>query len=306
MTSNEKTFAQDKKFWNNYLKGRPQAPDSLFERIFSYHQNHGGDFNTVHDVGAGNGPYGMKLRSRFNNVIVSDIVAKNIELAEERLGHDGFRYRAAKVEDAEDIAAGTVDMVFATNVMHFPNQEEAMTAIAKQLRSGGTFACGTFGPARFEDSTLQDLWQRITYQGGREMLKGTAQPEKILSLSVMARTQEANVGPTDTQLFLPGAKRVFLNWESGGIVKLVPPEEANKVVEINYTGPNDEESFENEEGWSFEADLVGVKAHMNSFPFIAGHPDAFKDLFSELETLLGDGRTVRGYWPAKVILATRR
>jgi chemotaxis methyl-accepting protein methylase len=61
------------------------------------------------------------------------------------------------VEDAEDITAGTVDMVFATNVTHFPDQKDAMTAVAKQLKSGGTLACGTFGPARFEEPTLQDL-----------------------------------------------------------------------------------------------------------------------------------------------------
>jgi SAM-dependent methyltransferase len=304
MASNEKAFAQDKKFWNNYLRGRPQAPDALFERIFDYHQSHGGAFNTVHDVGAGNGPYGKRLRSKFNHVIVSDIVAKNVQLAEDRLGNDGFSYRAAKVEDADDIPAGSVDMVFATNVMHFPNQKAAMTAVAKQLRSGGTFACGTFGPARFEDSRLQDLWQRISYQGGRELLNKTDQPQQVLD--VIARTQEANVAPLDTEFFLPGAKRVHLNWGDGGIVKLLPPEEAHKHAEPNYTGPDDDSTFEDEEGWSFEADLEGVKEHMNSFPFLAQNPDAFTDLFLELDRLLGDGGSVRGYWPAKIILATRR
>ncbi|KAI9667454.1 MAG: hypothetical protein M1821_000270 [Bathelium mastoideum] len=304
MDTNEKAFAKDKNFWNNYLKGRPQAPDALFHRIFDYHQAQGGSFGIIHDVGAGNGPYSQKLRSRFAHVIVSDIVAKNIELAQDRLGNDGFSYRAAKVEEAEDIPSGSVDMVFATNVMHFPDQQAAMGAIAKQLKSGGTFACGTFGPARFEDATLQELWQRISYQGGRELLKN--QDEADQTIRVMARTENGNVAPLDPALFSTGAKRIHLNMGQGGFTKLMPPEEAHRNTESDYTGPNDVEDFESEEGWSFETDLDGVKQHMCSFPFIADNLSNMSELFLELEHLLRDERKVRGYWPASVILATRR
>ena len=304
MASNGTIFAQDKKFWNNYLKGRPQAPNSFFDRIFSYHQAHGGAFTTVHDVGAGNGPYAQKLRHKFQHVIVSDIVTRNVELARDRLGTDGFTYRTAKVEEAEDIPTGSVDMVFATNVMHFPDQHLAMSAIAQQLKAGGTFACGTFGPARFEDASLQDLWQRVSHQGGRELLKKTDQPEQ--TIRVMARTQDGNLAPLDTSFFLPGAQRLHLNMGNGGIIGPLPPEDVHRNTEIKHTGIDDEELFEDEEGWSFETDLNGVKEHMCSFPFVADNLEACKELFAELETLLGDGRLVRGYWPAKVILATRR
>ncbi|TVY84602.1 Methyltransferase ptaH [Lachnellula suecica] len=303
MDTNGQIFAQDKKFWNNYLKGRPQAPDTLFDRIFSYHAATSGVFGTVHDVGAGNGPYAQKLRSKFAHVIVSDIVAKNVELAQDRLGTGGFSYRAARVEEAEDIPEGSVDMVFATNVMHFPDQTMAMSAVAKQLKSGGTFACGTFGPARFEDARLQDLWQRISQQGGRELLKTADQPEE--TIKIMARTEDGNVAPLDPELFSPGAKRVHLNMGKGGIIGLLPPEDAHLNTEPNYTGSDDVEVFEDEEGWSFETDLEGVKEHMCSFPFVAENLEAFTELFLELENLLQDGRLVRGYWPAKIILATR-
>nr|UYO77180.1 methyltransferase protein [Trichoderma calamagrostidis] len=306
MNLDSKIFAQDGRFWANYLKGRPQAPESLFGRIFNYHASHGGDFGIVHDVGAGNGPYSQKLRSRFDHVIVSDIVAKNVELAQHRLGTDGFSYRTAKVEEAEDLPAGSVDLVFATNVMHFPDQRLAMAAIAHQLKSGGTFACGTFGPAHFEDTSLQDLWQRISYEGGRQLLKkkGVEQPKE--TIRVMARTGEANMAPLDSKMFVPGAQRIHLNMRSGGIVSLLPPEEAHRNREPNYTGPNDEVIFEEEEGWSFEKDLEGVKEHICSFPFVAENLDVFADLFTELDDLLGDGRVVRGYFPAHIILATRR
>nr|UYO77210.1 S-adenosyl-L-methionine-dependent methyltransferase [Trichoderma crystalligenum] len=306
MNLDSNIFAQDDKFWANYLKGRPQAPESLFERIFNYHASHGGIFGTVHDVGAGNGPYSQKLRSRFNHVIVSDIVAKNVELAQYRLGTDGFSYRTAKVEEAEDLPTGSVDLVFATNVMHFPDQQLAMTAIAQQLKSGGTFACGTFGTARFEDAKLQDLWQRISYEGGRQLLKkkGVEQPQQ--TIRVMARTGEANMAPLDPKVFVAGAQRIHLNMKNGGIVGILPPDEAHRSREPNYTGPDDEVIFEEEDGWSFEKDLDGVKEHICSFPFVAENLDAFADLFAELDELLGDGRVVRGYFPAQIILATRR
>lgn len=304
MASNGDIFAQDKKFWNNYLKGRPQAPESFFNRIFNYHRAHSGAFGTIHDVGAGNGPYAQKLRHSFDHVIVSDIVARNVELAQDRLGTDGFSYRTAKIEEAEDIPAASVDMVFATNVMHFADQHVAMSTIAQQLKAGGTFACGSFGPARFEDERLQDLWQRISHQGGRELLKKADQPEQ--TIRVMARTQDGNVAPLDTKSFLPGARRLHLNFGKGGIIGPLPPEDVHRNTEVNHTGVDDEEIFEDEEGWSFETDLNGVKEHICSFPFVADNLDACKELFAELDTLLGDGRLVRGYWPASIILATRR
>ena len=304
MASNDTIFAQNKKFWNNYLKGRPQPPDSFFDRIFSYHKAHGGTFGTVHDAGAGIGPYAQKLRHKFKHVIVSDLVAKNVELAQDRLGTNGFSYRTAKVEEAEDILAGSVDMVFATNVMHFADQSVAMRAIAQQLKAGGTFACATFAPARFEDASLQDLWQRISHQGGRELLKNTDRPEE--TISVMARTQYGNIAPLDPKFFVPRAQRLHLNMGKEGMVGLVPPEDAHRNTEIDHAGVDDEVIFEDDEGWGFETDLNGVKEHMCSFPFIADNLDAYKELFAELETLLKNGRSVRGCWPAKLILATRR
>lgn len=302
---NDEIFKLDEKFWNNYLKGRPQAPGSLFDRIFGYHEANCGAFETAHDVGAGNGPYADRLKARFRHVIISDIAASNVELAKARLGTERFRYRAAKVEDADDIPAGSVDLVFATNVMHFPDQELAMKAIAKQLKSGGTFAAALFGPARFEDAKLQDLWERINYQGGRMLLAKADQPEQ--TITIMARTQDKyNVAPLDPWLFRAGAKRVHLNMTRGGITGMLPPEAAHRNVEPDHTGLDDIESHEDDDGWSFTTDLEGVKEHIASFPFLATDVEAFTDLFKELEMYFNDHERARGYFPVKIILATRR
>lgn len=305
MDKSGKIFAQDDKFWDNYSRGRPKVPDTFWDRIINYHQSHGGHFGTVHDVGAGNGPYAQRLRSWFANVIVSDIVAENINLARDRLkGREGFQFRIAALEDADDIPAGSVDMVFATNVMHFAEpQKDAMATIAHQLRSGGTFVASLFGPARFLDVKLQNLWERVSYQGGRELLKVSDDPDQIIK--VMARTQDQyNVAPLDRALFADNL-RIHVNMKSGGIQGMLPPEFAHRDTEPNYS-EGDNETDEDMYGWTFETDLAGVKEHFGSFPFISRFPDAFTDLYKELDELLADGRTVEGYFPVTIILATKK
>ncbi|KAI9931199.1 hypothetical protein ASPWEDRAFT_233835 [Aspergillus wentii DTO 134E9] len=301
-TPEENLFAKGEAFWNNYLKGRPSAPDVFFERIFNYHQEHNGQFGVIHDVGAGNGPYANTLRSKFQHVIISDIAAENVSLAQDRLGTDGFSYRAARVEEGDDIPDGSVDMVFATNVMHFCDQELAMQVIAKQLKPGGTFACAGFGGAYFEDDRVRDIYTRIYHCGGRALLKNADDPAKMIG--AMARTHGAyNVAPLDEALFLPGAQRVHLNMQHQGIAAPLPPEV--EVTEPLHTGVEDVQVFEMEDGWDFETDLNGLREHIESFPFANQDPVAFAELWLEMEEVVKD-QTVKGQWPAKVILATRR
>ena len=100
-------------------------------------------------MGAGNGPHAQQLRDRFRHVIISDVMPENVRLAQERLGTDGFSYRAAALEWADDMAPGSVDLIVAANVIHFADRNAAMRAVAAQLRLGGIFACAGFGPARF-------------------------------------------------------------------------------------------------------------------------------------------------------------
>ncbi len=305
MDSNAKTFARNEAFWNNYLKGRPRVHDAFFSRIFQYHQAHNGRFDTAHDVGAGNGPHAWQLRDRFHHVIVSDVVPENVRLAQERLGTDGFSYRAAPLEQADDLTPGSVDLVFAANVIHFADQGPAMRAVAAQLRSGGTFACAGFGPARFEDADVQDVWARMMLQGGRVLLRKSDQPEQ--TAKIMARSQDGyDVAPLDPEWFLPGGLRVHLNMEKGGLPKLLSPEDQERAAEPRHTGPDDVETWDREEDWAFETNLDGVKEHFASFPFSAEDPAAFTELWREMERLIGDERPVKGDWPAKVILATRR
>lgn len=203
MGNNRNFFALDDAFWENYLKRRPRVADSFFDRIFNYHR---ASFGAVHDTGAGNGPYAQRLRSRFYHVIVSDIMAENAELARHRLqGAKGFSFRTSPLKEADDIEAGSVDMIFATNATHFPeSQDTAMDAVARQLRPGGTFTAAGFAPVRFHDAQLQDLWDRISREGGQQLLSRANNPRETIRF--MLRTQgRYNVAPLPQGTSTPGA-----------------------------------------------------------------------------------------------------
>lgn len=309
--STDKIFAQDRTFWNNYLKGRPTAPDSFFERIYNYHGQHGqhgGRFGTAHDVGAGNGPYSEKLRARFEHVVVSDVVKENVQLAEARLGKDGFSYRVGKVEDAvADFTDGSVDMVFATNVLHFADdQHAAMEAVARQLAPGGTFACAGFGPALFDDDRVQDVWQRISLQGGRVLLRNGDRPRGETIRAMERSMDDYNVAPLDERWFLPGAQRVHLNMDRGGLTGILPPEVHDEATEPVHLGTHDVVTRANDAGWRFEMDMALLKEHFGSFPHASEDPEAFTELWKEMEDLVSRGRRLDGCFPAALILATRR
>ncbi|TPX18304.1 uncharacterized protein E0L32_011802 [Thyridium curvatum] len=293
-------YSQDEAFWDNYLKGRPRAPDKFFDRIFKYHEEHGGKFDTVHDIGAGIAPYAANLRGKFRHVILSDIAPGNIDIIRPRLGGDGFSYRVSRAEEADDIEPASIDMVFASTMFHFCDQKAAMDAVARQLRPGGTFVCCLIGGAQFEDPALQDLYTRSVQAGSRAHLSKAEDPERLLRVLERAGVMY-NVAPLDEEHWVPGAKRIHINLGKEGFPDMVPP--GMHLGEPLYTGPNDVESFEYEEGWGFRMGLDQIKEHIQSMAF----PKS-----SELDKLLQDWadavgtNQVDGCWPCKLILATRR
>ena len=109
MAARTNLFEGDETFWTKYVKGRPRAPDSFFDRIFAYHAQHGGNFTRVHDAGAGVAVHSARLAQRFSNILVSDVSAQNIDIAKSRHEdpHQQYDYRVAKLEDCDGLEAAT-------------------------------------------------------------------------------------------------------------------------------------------------------------------------------------------------------
>lgn len=71
--------------------------------------------------------------------------------------------------------------------MHSSDPQDAAVAIvARQLRPGGTFVAAQFGPARFHEPDLQDLWARVSREGDHQLLEGVDDPSE--TFRVMCRT----------------------------------------------------------------------------------------------------------------------
>ena len=330
----DKTYERDKAFWEKYFKGRPQIPESLFERVCKYHSEHGGQFDTVHDVGAGPGVHSHRLAKYFQHVVISDVAPSNIELAKERLGTQQYSYRARRIEDADAPPAGSVDMVFAAAMMHFVVFDQAFEAIARQLKPGGTFVAFLNGIATLHDERADDVWRRLWWEGQHILLRlGKDRKGRLQTVGRTASGYDAV--PVPEKYFLPGALRVTLNSGEGWPVMLPPDlqselettwgsingealyrlalalsrsqnsSKSQELTSILAVSSNEQRVYENEPGWSFKADMQDLRNQFDTFPFAGHEPEKFAPLWQELEAIVGS-RTIEGTWPARFILATRK
>jgi len=96
-----------------YSKARPSYPEAFFEYLFSRCAN----FQTAWDVATGNAQIALRLADNFQEVIATDISAKQIAVATRR---DNITY---KVEPAEysSIADQSIDLVTIGQGVHWFN-----------------------------------------------------------------------------------------------------------------------------------------------------------------------------------------
>lgn len=130
-----------------------------------YHANKGGEFNVWHDMGTSRGVYTRQIAPKFKTTIISDSDASNVDAARAYLGEDpSFKFRAAKGREAADIDAGTVDLVFGANMIHYTDVDETLRVVLHQRKSGGTLALGGFGLPLLLDPELQSLWSQVIHR----------------------------------------------------------------------------------------------------------------------------------------------
>lgn len=306
MTESKHVYAKDTTFWTNYLKGRPQVPDSFFERIFAYHTEHGGRFETVHDAGAGGGIHSASLARRFKRVIVTDVSEQNIDVARSLLEGSSYEFHAAKLEDTTFLPAASVDMVFGASMMHFTNVDKALEVVARQLRPGGTFACPLMGICRFDNSLVQRAWLRL-FNVACEQLIDRVGEANIGQLYCNATAYDSIAIPE--AFFQPDSLRIKINETikdyAGGhyYLYLVPPDIRAKYPPVSRIQEAEKIISEVDDDWSFTKSFSELKEILTSFPFDY-ETEAMRDALKELEAAAGD-QSVTGHWIVTLILATR-
>lgn len=304
MSASEIFYKGGSDYWKAYREGRPNVPDSYFKRILEYHSRKNGQFNALHDMGAGNGIHTERLSPNFKKTIISDPGEANIEAAKSFLSHvpgsSSYEYHAAKAEDLE-LAPSTVDLVFGANMMHYTDVEKTLQTVVSQLKPGGTLALGGFGIAVILDAELQNLWTLLCQHHFETVL---ASNPKATALFVQACSPHDAV-PFDTQNFKPGALRLKFNMRNGWSWRrfVVSPKLEESIPNVKAFGDEDEIVFENDEGWDFDADVTVMRKILQTFPLKS---DAvLEDLRHQFETAFGD-RTVRATWPAALTLVTKK
>lgn len=301
---NAETYDQNEAFWENYVKARPQIPDSFFERIFSYHAEHGGKFGVVHDAGAGVGIHSKRLAKRFDKVIVTDSSEENIQIAHKQLPEDGkFQLKTIKLEDTIQFPSDSVDMVFAATMMHFTDLDKAVDAVAHQLKPGGTFVVAFIGMVHLKDEPARTVWPKLYQAGNRKMLRPDGHHMARTWLPVASSSIDAV--PMPEEYFLPGVQRIKLNYQDEDWYNhVIPPEYRTELPHWSQVGPNDVTKREADNEWNFKTNLAGLRDHMATFPAPQDTP-GFAETWKELEDIIGEGE-VDGIWPASLILATRK
>ena len=295
-------------FWEGYRKGRPQVPDSFFERIYTYHASHGGQFGTVHDAGGGPGVHSARLANRFEKVILTDVAESNISLAQTQLQGPGFEFHAAKLEDTINLLpAGSVDLVFAATMLHFTDIPKALEAVAHQLKPGGTFAIPCTGLLILQDARAQEIWAKL-HRKGLEPFSRKFRETWVPSFQANGTGYDSVLLPEE--YFEPGALRMRLNEtmrDTPGGLKyemLISPEIRDKCPPISRIKPDEKVVFEDDEDWRVAKDIADPRQVISTYLFDM-KADVMKELWSELENIVGD-RVVDGRWVTYLTLATRK
>ncbi|KAF1991688.1 hypothetical protein K402DRAFT_416963 [Aulographum hederae CBS 113979] len=300
--------------WESYTVHRPKYPQSLWDRILSYHQEHNGHFDSVHDVGAGAGQASAVLAHHFEIICVTEPSGVNMSTAMAKLESIDFlssithpiqyTYTQAPAEEAR--LAMSVDMVTFFESIHWTDAERSIRQVTRDLKPNGTLALVFYNafPYVSDNDTVDRLWKQI-FAG---CFAKAAEAPKL-----RRPIEQGNVGldfvPLPADLYREGARRTNINCRSLGSKAFL--NEFGEALEApSRVGPTDVvEEIEDLHSWSkivgadwFEAYLGTV---ITQFDLEDEKYGQEKELFHEMTKTL-ESREVTVTWSAAIVLATRK
>lgn len=302
----ENVYNQSGDFWESYIKGRPQIPQSFFDTIFAYHASHctAISFTSAHEVGAGVGVHSPRLASRFTHVLISDIIDTNIQIAQARLQNQGnYTFKTSSLEDTMDLDPESIDLVFASTMMHFTDIPLAIRAVHHQLRPGGTFAAGLYGTYALHEPRAQEIWKKIVLWICSDIVEKYGLDERAKSIL----TNEAS-GLDSVELppdMFTSVQRYDYNFPTRSTLRemILPPQYG--LEPVSRVGAEDEVVRDAwDRGWFSKQGIEGLRGIASTWPHDEGHPRIVA-LWEELRGVVGEGE-VEGAWMVSLLLATKK
>lgn len=297
-------YAQDNDFWDKYIAGRPKIPQSFFDRIFDYHLQHHGHFEKAHEVGAGVGVHSGRLAARFQHVLVSDVIQENITIAQVRLEDDAkYEFVASSLEDTTNLPESSMDLVFASTMMHFTQIDEAVKAVYHQLKPGGTFAAGLYGTFALQDAAAQEVWAKIVLRTC-EMIADQYGLDDRTKFILQNEASGLDCVGMPAEWFMD-VQRFEWNFPERNTMRgmLLPTRfELEPFYRIGKQDVVVKDQWD--QGWDEKHDLDGLKRIAATGPHNE-NDERIVTLWKELKDIIGDGE-VKGAWMVCLLLATKK
>lgn len=297
----DNAYNQSQDFWEKYIKGRPAIPQTFFDFIFKYHSDHNGRFDAAHEVGAGVGVHSPRLAARFKHVLVSDVIDGNVQIAKTRL-QGPYSFKTSSLEDYIDLPAESIDLVFASTVMHFTRVDDAVRAVHHQLKPGGTFAAGLYGTYALHDFELQKVWCQIVLWISDKIVQNFGLSDRARRILQNEASGLDSVGLPE-EWFQP-ARRYDYNFPTRTTQREMILPAHYGVEPISRVGPDDEVVRDWDRGWFTRQNIDGLKGIASSWPHNETDPEIVA-LWEDLHRLMGDGE-VEGAWMVSLLLATKK
>ena len=134
---------------NNYALHRPDYPDDLFEKVYSYSsKNYGLKFDNAVDIGTGTGQVAFKLMQKFRSVIGLDSSEQQLEVARKAFqafvphqatGNFDVRFLRGTSENT-NLPNQSTDLVTVAQALHWFNLELFYPEAHRVLRTKDTLA----------------------------------------------------------------------------------------------------------------------------------------------------------------------